>query len=53
LREGESILEGPGILDLNKSDVDAHADFVIAASRISRPHYPAGDGEGVLGPPIA
>jgi hypothetical protein len=53
LREGESILKGPGILDVNRSDVDAHADFVIAASRISRPHYPAGDGEGVLGPPIA
>jgi hypothetical protein len=53
LREGESIVKGPGILDLNKSDVDAHADFVISASRISRPHYPGNDGEVTLGPPIA
>ncbi len=53
LHDGESIVKGPGILDLNKSDVDAHADFVIAASRISRPHYPANDGEQALGPPIA
>lgn len=53
LHEGESVVKAPGVLDLNKSDVDAHADFVIAATRISRPHYPAGDSEGALGPPIA
>jgi uncharacterized membrane protein len=53
LREGESIVKGPGILDVNKSDVDAHADFIIAVARISRPHYPTGDGEASLGPPIA
>ncbi len=53
LRDGESIVKGPGIVDVNRSDVDAHADFVVAASRISRPHYPANDSEVALGPPIA
>ena len=53
LMQGESLVKKPGIIDLNRSDVDAHADFVISngASRSSRPRYsPRSDG---LGSPIA
>jgi len=53
LREGESIIKQPGIIDLNKSDVDAPADFVVGAGRTSRPHRPANLGGSALGPPIA
>jgi hypothetical protein len=53
LREGESILKQPGVIQLNKSDVDAHADFVLGSVRVSRPRpspYRSDDG---LGSPLA
>jgi hypothetical protein len=51
LREGESVIKQPDVIDLNRSDVDAHADFVIGNARISTPRgYRADDG---LGAPIA
>ena len=53
LRDGESIVKQPGVIQLNKSDVDAHADFVIGSVRVSRPrpsHYRSDDG---LGSPLA
>jgi hypothetical protein len=51
LREGESILKQPDVLNVNRSDVDAHADFVIGTARTSTPRgYRANDG---LGAPIA
>jgi hypothetical protein len=44
LRDGETILKQPGVIDLNRSDVDAHADFVISSARIVRPRWaPRGD----------
>lgn len=51
LREGESVVKRPDVIDVNRSDVDAHADFVIGTPRTSTPRgYRANDG---LGAPIA
>jgi hypothetical protein len=40
LLPGEALVKQPGVINLNRSDVDAFADFVIGASRISRPRWP-------------
>ena len=53
LISGESILKQPGVMKVNRSDVDAHADFVIGTSRTSRPRQPAVQRDGGLRPPIA
>ena len=53
LREGESIAKQPGVIDLNKSDVDAHADFVLGAARTSHPRPFGATTNSGLGPPIA
>jgi hypothetical protein len=39
-------------MNVNKSDVDAHADFVIGTTKVSRPRFPA-NGDSGLGSPIA
>jgi hypothetical protein len=54
LLTGESVLKDPGVMHVNKSDVDAHADFIVGAARVSRPRTPASvqDNSG-LAPPIA
>lgn len=54
LLQGESLLKKPGIINVNRSDVDAHADFVIGsgASRSSRPRITPRTDNG-LGAPIA
>ena len=52
LHDGESLEKRPGIIEVNRSDVDAHADFVLAVARISHPRYPAYR-DASLGPPIA
>lgn len=49
LRDGESIVKQPGVIDVNRSDVDAHADFVVSTVRVSRPRpsqYRMDDGLG-------
>jgi hypothetical protein len=45
LQNGETIVKQPDIITVNRSDVDAHADFVVGVSRISRPrtHMPRAD----------
>jgi hypothetical protein len=44
LRDGETIVKQPGVIDLNRSDVDAHADFVIGSPKVLRPRWaPRGD----------
>ena len=53
LREGESLVRQPGVIDLNRSDVDAHADFVVGTPRISRPRSPGYRVDDGLGAPIA
>jgi hypothetical protein len=50
---GESIIKQPGVMKVNRSDVDAHADFVIGSSRTSRPRTPAVQRDGGLRPPVA
>jgi hypothetical protein len=49
--QGESILKRPGIMDINRSDVDAHADFVLGSAKASRrkPSPPV----SLLGQPVA
>ena len=53
LREAESVIKQPGLIDVNKSDVDAHADIVVAVVRTSQPRRPANLTGSLLGPPIA
>ena len=53
LLEGETLVKKPDVIDLNRSDVDAHADFVIGSSRIARPRFAAPRGDNGLGSPIA
>ena len=52
LLDGESILEQPGEMHVNKSDVDAHADFVIGRVKVLRPRYSA-PRNPALGSPVA
>lgn len=53
LRDGETIVKRPGIMSVNRSDVDAHADFVLGVARTSRPRLPVNRGFAGLGPPSA
>jgi hypothetical protein len=52
LIEGETIVKRPDVIDVNRSDVDAHADFVISAARVSSPRYRLRGDDG-LGASIA
>jgi hypothetical protein len=53
LLEGETLVKRPGVIHLNRSDVDANADFVIG-SRLARPRAPgSGRLDDGLGAPIA
>ena len=54
LLAGESILKQPGVMQVNRSDVDAHADFIIGSAKSLRSRRPTGGhADGALGPPIA
>jgi hypothetical protein len=53
LLQGEVLVKKPGIINVNRSDVDAHADFVLGTSRIARPRWPRPRGDDGLGAPIA
>lgn len=50
---GEKVLKSPGILDVNRSDVDAHADFVVGSPSVERPRYHAPRADDGLGAGIA
>jgi Carboxypeptidase regulatory-like domain len=50
---GESILKQPGVMHINRSDVDAHADFIIGSAKGLPSRRPAGHSDASLGPPIA
>ena len=52
LLQGESIIRQPGVLNVNRSDVDAHADFIIGSVRTSRPRTST-PAERSLGSPTA
>lgn len=49
---GEALVKQPGVMQINRSDVDAHADFIVASGKISRPRPPTSQADW-LGPPIA
>jgi hypothetical protein len=53
LRDGETIVKRPGIMSVNRSDVDAHADFVLGVARAARPRLPVNRGFAGLGSPSA
>jgi hypothetical protein len=53
LRDGEVIVKRPGVMSVNRSDVDAHADFVLGVARTARPRTPVNRGFTGLGSPSA
>ena len=53
LQPGETLLKSPGIIDVNRSDVDADADFIVGPSRTARPRFPRLRGDDGLGSPSA
>ena len=53
LRDGESIVQRPGIIVLEASDPDVRADFVVGTGRLSRPRGPAYRIDDGLGSPVA
>jgi hypothetical protein len=52
LRDGEAIIKKPDVVDVNRSDVDAHADFVVGTARVSRPRFQAPRADDGLGSAI-
>jgi hypothetical protein len=53
LHDGESLLKKPDVINVNRSDVDAHADFIVGAARVSRPRFRAPRADDGLGSAIA
>jgi len=53
LKDGETIVKRPGIIDMDKGDIDSHIEFVLGPSRIARPHGPAYHLDNGLGSPVA
>ncbi len=53
LREGESIVKQPGIMNVNRTGIDNHADFIIGTVPAARPPSATKQGDPGLGPPIA
>lgn len=53
LLEGEKLLKQPGEISVNRSDVDAHADFIVGTNRMAHPPFAAPRFNNGLGPPIA
>lgn len=52
LRDGETLVKRPGVVDLGKGDIDSHIEFVLGAVRVSRPRGPAYRLDNGLGSPI-
>jgi Carboxypeptidase regulatory-like domain len=50
--QGESVIKRPGVMNVNRSDVDAHADFVLGSGKASRRPGPPPPGL-FLGQPVA
>ncbi len=49
LQDGETLIKKPDVINVNRSDVDAHADFVLGAARVSRPRNRAPRSDDGLG----
>ena len=53
LRDGETLVKRPGVIDLEKGDIDSHIEFVLSSVRLVRPRGPAYRVDNGLGSPIA
>lgn len=53
LHDGETLLKKPDVINVNRSDIDTHADFIVSASRVSRPRNRAPRADDGLGSAIA
>ena len=53
LQDGETLVKRPDVINVNRSDVDAHADFVLGAARVSRPRTRMPRSDDGLGAGIA
>jgi hypothetical protein len=53
LQSGETIVKDPGVINVNRSDLDAQRDIVIGQSRLERPQHRSSAIPEGLGPPIA
>jgi hypothetical protein len=53
LKDGETIVGRPGIVDRDRGDIDSHVEFVIASVRVTRPRGPTYRLDNGLGSPIA
>ena len=53
LQDGEVLVKKPDVIHVNRSDVDAHADFVLGATRVSRPRTRMPRSDDGLGAGIA
>ncbi|MEX2662608.1 MAG: carboxypeptidase-like regulatory domain-containing protein [Vicinamibacterales bacterium] len=53
LHDGEVMVQRPSVINVNRSDVDAHADFVLGVSRVLRPRTRLLRGDDGLGSPSA
>jgi hypothetical protein len=51
LKDGETLVKRPGIVDLDKGDIDSHIEFVLS-SRLARPRGPAYRLDNGLGSPV-
>jgi hypothetical protein len=52
LRDGETLLKRPGIVDLDTGALDSHVELVLATVRVARPRGPAYRLDNGLGSPI-
>ena len=52
LHDGESFMKRPEVINVNRSDVDAHADFIVGTARVSRQRFRAPRADDGLGSPI-
>jgi hypothetical protein len=53
LRDGETLVRQPGVIDLNARDLDADADFVVGTSGVVRPRNRAPRADDGLGSAVA
>ena len=53
LRDSEALVKHPGVVKVNRSHVDAHADFVVGRTRTTRPRGAGSRTDAGLGSPIA
>jgi hypothetical protein len=53
LRDGETLIKRPDVVDLDTGDIDSHIEFVLSSVRLARPRGPSYRLDNGLGSPIA